>query len=682
MDENKIYLTRDKTIWFDLEKKQVFDSDVPVGLQPLQIGVLRHLLENKEKFCSYAEIYGDVWYGAHHGDNVLITGAINKIKERLKEGREDRIKIPRGRTAGFTKEDFKNYDLTFVNTPGNAGGYKLYLGYDYVGNEILDEMPDTKDDHAYEAIRVKIANSYYEEYKDFDWQAPENKMKKLLMEVFTYPTFKDKDGRKHELKISETDNTYICAPNGFGKTTLLYMLLFLTNPSSELRKPAEQECRVEKLRDHYGIDDDYLALFLNLKNINTLPAFNKDEDLCKWLFYATHVDEKKIMLEDFRETVAHFNENSHLILILDGIDEVIKKKEAELSRDDLQNKIRLLTNADGICNNAKLIISSRPLTYENLLGNYKYLYMDSLVNQSERVKELIKNYAPQYHTLIEEYIYNDLYMKFLVTTPALLVEVMRQFLLKVYDEETGIEGRSKSKFDLIRDIIRETMMRFQEKRFFNYWDTDYDLIYERLAYISLLNDIENNKTDFAVIQDMVLDSNLTLRNKRKKEIKAEDISDAYEHFSLINSKEQYIEFLAPEIFRPFYLAKYMYKYYGHEENANGNRRWKMFESILKNKENKEEWLFDTLVFYFGFLHESLDPESSEYNAWIDYIVYKWENSDTSKAKELLSSRIKYLMDSDFVINSCLERILGSKEDLPKNEEQLKSILQEIRTRND
>ena len=79
MDENKIYLTRDKTIWFDLEKKQVFDSDVPVGLQPLQIGVLRHLLENKEKFCSYAEIYGDVWYGAHHGDKVLITGAINKI---------------------------------------------------------------------------------------------------------------------------------------------------------------------------------------------------------------------------------------------------------------------------------------------------------------------------------------------------------------------------------------------------------------------------------------------------------------------------------------------------------------------------------------------------------------------------------------------------------------------------
>ena len=88
-----------------------------------------------------------------------------------------------------------------------------------------------------------------------------------------------------------------------------------------------------------------------------------------------------------------------------------------------------------------------------------------------------------------------------------------------------------------------------------------------------------------------------------------------------------------------------------------------------------------LVFFFGIMHDGIteseryNPDSLEYNIWIDYVVDKWSSCKKyENTKEKLSLRLRYLLESDFVKDSCFKRILESESELSENEAQLKLVL--------
>ena len=120
-----------------------------------------------------------------------------------------------------------------------------------------------------------------------------------------------------------------------------------------------------------------------------------------------------------------------------------------------------------------------------------------------------------------------------------------------------------------------------------------------------------------------------------------------------------------------------------DEQYNSEKVRSMFESITNNKYGSETCFYDMLVFYFGITYDmsgnNTDPYKEQMRSiWINYIVDKWEKlKDDDSVKKILRSRLQYLLESDFVIDSCFSRILNDEDDLPENEMRLKGILVEI-----
>ena len=228
-------------------------------------------------------------------------------------------------------------------------------------------------------------------------------------------------------------------------------------------------------------------------------------------------------------------------------------------------------------------------------------------------------------------------------------------------------------------------MRFKNKGNFNYLEKNYEHIYEIFSYVSLFNNVENRRDDFAEFQELILNNELSFIERRKKPLTPNDVIDAYEHFCLFNTQGHNLELFATEVLGPYYLASYMYKFCMLSLNKEANCKikiWEKFETILNNKYKKDDYLYDMLVFFFGIIHEGIteyNPDSLEYNVWIDYIVYKWNSVNNCDAtKKSLSKRLKYLLESDFVRDSCFKRILESESELSQNEIQLKFILNKIK----
>lgn len=544
----------------------------------------------------------------------------------------------------------------------------------------------SKSGDASELLRKKIADAYYNVYKPVEIKSVSNKIENSLIKVFYYPSFVGGE----LLDLSEDGDIFICAPNGFGKSTLLRALLCATNPSSEIREQQELSKRVEELKNHYKIGKEYLTLFIDLKKVNDQNPFKNDNDLGRWLLFASKL-EKVLKLDEFRKLVTYYNQINQLILIFDSVDEIIPQTVGgDIDKDGVFAQIRLLTCADEICSNAKVIVASRPLAFSEDDMLFRYLHIDSLLSQKENVETIIARYSPNYKDELMEYIYGDLYLKYLVTTPALLLSVIGHILSEKYNEETGRKNDANGRYGLIKTMIQHNMRRFKYKgnEQYQYKDKTYEDIYEIFAYASLFNYIENRKEDLVNFQNMILKYELKDFSRHRKPIEKNDIIDAYEHFCLLNTQDNYLEFLAPEVMRPYYLAKYMCKLCilaVKDEPYNPMNVRNRLESIWSNKLGSETCIHDMLVFFFGITYDDTEDaadivlyKEQMRSIWIDYIVDKWEKlKDDDSVKKIFRSRLQYLLESDFVINSCFGRILNDEDALSENEMRLKGILVEI-----
>lgn len=197
-------------------------------------------------------------------------------------------------------------------------------------------------------------------------------------------------------------------------------------------------------------------------------------------------------------------------------------------------------------------MASRPLAFEKVDESYIYLYIESLITNRESVEAIIEKYSQEYKDRLIAYIYNDLYLKNLVVTPQLLIEVISRIVFNWRNEESGISGEGK--YQLIKAVIRNTMMRFKNKGNFNYGEKNYEHVYEIFSYISLFNRIENTKSDFGKFQNLILNNQLAKNQQRA--LVGKDIKDTYEHFCLFNTQGNNIELLAPKVIGQYYLASY------------------------------------------------------------------------------------------------------------------------------
>lgn len=530
-------------------------------------------------------------------------------------------------------------------------------------------------------FRMKIADIYYNQYSKIVLRGNNREYNKELLEVFCYPRVVD------DIKIdfSKKENIYVCASNGFGKSTLLRTFLLASNVSENAMESFKSN--IAEIRKYYNISEDYLSLYIDLKYIHEDFIANR-EDLYEWLLNASGLNYQqsgKIGINEFKSLIDWYNGNQKLVVIFDSFDEIIDKS----IRDKVVNVIKYLSEADGICSAAKIIMASRPLVMQENDRPYEYLYIDCLNPESdiEKIRCIIDKYAGEYAQECYSFIFGDRYLKNLIVTPQLLTEVIIEFLQNKSYELNNEVQLQKSIYEIINDITNNTIMRFKNRGSVTsegktFAQRPLRHVYEIFAYVSLFKNIDNTQGDIEELSELILDNKLSYGIKHKKPLDYSDISAIYEHFSLLSTQSNKLDFVADKVWKPYFLAGYMYLLYEYEQRdleLTEKAKWKKFETISNNRTRNEEILYDMLVFYFAKLHDNYLFEGAAYDAWIEYVIYKWNDksmSNTSKA--ILKDRLLYLLQGKFIFDSRLERIFDDNQDLQDNEIELRHIIEQIK----
>lgn len=529
-------------------------------------------------------------------------------------------------------------------------------------------------------FRKRIAEIYYGQYSRIVLRGNKKEYNAELLDVFCYPRFVD----DVKIDFSKEENIYICAPNGFGKSTLLKSFLFASNISENAIVNFKNN--INEIRKYYNIDGNYLSLFIDLKNIQEEEISNR-EGLYEWLLNASGLNYQqgdKIGRKEFKSLIDWYNENQKLIVIFDSFDEIIDKN----IRNNVDNVIKALSEANGICSNAKIIMASRPLVMQENDRPYEYLYMDLFKMESDigKIRYIIGKYAGEYADECYGFIFGDRYLKRFIVTPQLLTEVIIEFLQNKNYEMNQETQSQKSIYEIINAVTQNTILRFRNrgnvtKEGENFKQRPYHHVYEIFSYISLFKNIDNTQGDIEELSELILSNKLSHGGKHKKPLDYSDIDAVYEHFSLLSTQDARLDFVADKVWKPYFLASYMYLFYEYEQDDSiltGKGRWKKFETISDNRIKNEEILYDMLVFYFAKLHD-YPFEGAAYDAWIEYVVYKWNDKGTSNTcKEILKDRLTYLLEGKFVSNSRLERIFDDNQDLQDNEIELRKVIESLK----
>ncbi len=529
-----------------------------------------------------------------------------------------------------------------------------------------------EDEKKYITIRECVAKTYYESFKDIKGDNPDSRINKSLIRVFSFPQFE----KKECLNISEHRRYYICAPNGYGKSILLKMLLIAANPLDVIKNNR----KIKKVQHDFNIPEEMLALFVDCTKIKNLTALKTERDSCSGLLMATNLD---IQLEDFRDTLEYYNKRGCLLLIFDSIDEISQSNEMEFNRSNVMLIIDNLTKRDGICNHAKVIIASRPISSPWEDEQYEEIHIKSLSDNKKMIKDIIKGYAPDYVKEVESYFSQDVFLKDMIRTPQLLTDMIYYY---IDNKENKIVRNNNDIFHIIEGVINKTIIRFKSKNFIDYDAGRYDCIYEIFSYDSLFQPIGKGKAEFSKLTRRIINYNPNNPDvNTEKEIK-EAIVEAYEHYSLFDSTGNFLRLISPRTFTAFYLAGFIKRYYKQknkltDEKTDEKKKWDIIDSICKNIYGNDDYLYDMLIFYFGHLYGdnfiNYDPGSEEYQLWVDYIIYKWES-----APEKIKGILNYIGKGEFIKDSRIEKIKDDNEELEGNEKRLKEILKEIEEKDD
>nr|MCR5502302.1 hypothetical protein [Lachnospiraceae bacterium] len=295
-------------------------------------------------------------------------------------------------------------------------------------------------------------------------------------DVYQLPLMLDGD-RDCRWNINSTDkycnNILIEAPNGYGKTTFMRSILLSATYEYRNDITPEEKHSYEVIRNYHGVDDSFLCVYIECKNIN----FDKPADAIDagWIYEnlsgieSIRID-KYVEKRDFEDLIRSYNLNRKLVLLIDGLDEI--------GADNRSKLIRLLSEfqQDMDCgSHSKVIMTSRPLFWKADFGEYKKYSISNrniIEDKSvflEYVKCYSKNYRPEDAERIYEYVTGNTYLRSIATTPAVIVWMIREF------------RRNGVFYESMERIIEQIMLRYKSRELTVYKE-QYKRVYEELAH--------------------------------------------------------------------------------------------------------------------------------------------------------------------------------------------------------
>lgn len=420
-------------------------------------------------------------------------------------------------------------------------------------------MLNTLEDKTCLKLRNEISNYYLHDcgYDSFELlQTTFDTLK-----TFVSPSINNIDS----LDLTKEKYYLVEAPNSFGKSTFLKcILLSLINESSSNYN------KIKVLRKQLNIKEDiWLPLFLDFKELgNRIVELDpKKDDIMDILRFLT-LKELYINNQDFLNIIQMYNNQNRLVLLVDGFDEINRT-----SRERIIEIISLLRSSQ-YTHNMRIIVSSRPIYInegsqnyrQSYFRGYKVLQINSLSNDKNIIKSYVYNYLGDDYEYIVDRLSNSFFLQNFAKTPyilATLIVDLSNTNTKIYQAIHRIIEEMISRFVGIADV--DNKIRYLEM---------INLIYQEIGYLlsckdPYIEDMHNSDIEFERLIYHIINLYKAKDNKRTKQIWdycniSELSSDIYTHHSLIDTTDNKLSFISPEVLIPYYSAFYILNYF-HKE---------------------------------------------------------------------------------------------------------------------
>ena len=334
-----------------------------------------------------------------------------------------------------------------------------------------------------------LANLFWTRYESLSAQKDgENKNGEIIAtigEVYQFPTMQ-KNGKKckwsEECEETYERNILIEAPNGYGKTTFMRsMVLAATYPYRDKLTESEKQ-QYKEIKKFHGFDESTLFIYIQCKDIK----FNemKQAENVHWI-YDTLSGMESIRLDSFMDIenfsclIREYNEKKKLILLIDGLDEIVSKDRASL-----MEKLKDFQDDSEFGNESRIIMTTRPLFWQvTFTGYQKYTISNQNIVEDRTIFEkflnsYIRNKEMNINEIRENVISNP-YLADVIYTPAAIVWVALAFT-------------STDAFCIwIERVIVQMMVRYNSTDLIANKDF-YERVYELIAYKYLANVVNDD----------------------------------------------------------------------------------------------------------------------------------------------------------------------------------------------
>ncbi len=454
------YLDINETIAFDEEKKKILflnpkDEKKSFSIKNTQIWNLFLLLLSKDgKEYKTTELALKV-IGNPDGD---IKQLIYKLKQEL-----NNRDIPCN--CKKDEKDPTKIMITFNENNGildNTGSYTLIL-------------PKRKNN----TERV-LTELYWNRYEKLSAQKEgEHKTDEIIAkigDVYQLPLIQE-SGKDCRWGINNRDlfnqNLLIEAPNGYGKTTFMRSLLLVsTYIYREGLSPKEKQ-KYELIKQFHGIDDTYLCIYIECKNIDSDELENPIDS--NWLYECLSKIEsiridRYITRETFDNLIRDYNLTKRLIILVDGFDEALAENRLKLIK-----RLNEFQQDEVLGCNSRIILSTRPLFWNVKFYGYKRYTISNrnIIDDKKTFLQYVKSYLSNSNAndagALYEKVIQNYYLKEIACTPAIIVWIIREYM------------RNGAFYESMERIIEQIMLRYKSRELTVYKE-QYKRVYEELAY--------------------------------------------------------------------------------------------------------------------------------------------------------------------------------------------------------
>jgi len=515
----KIYIDKNNAIWVDPDCTRItFDSVIDGKKRPpIEIGndqlwkLFRCLFLNRNTPLSNETLYEACGMKSTKTSNKgNLQRCMTNLRNRFSyDGKNEEVKA---KCLFITeiKETKDDNSLAIINTAethtllgevAEKGTYTLYTPTQ------SDWVMETISSYYWDAYSTIGAQKYSGRY---DTSVNRYDLNKKFGEVFQTPRLiSSHNGDEWNWSHESSNNRFLVAPNGFGKTAFLRSLLLscISDYNTELTDSEKEKYKKIKETLKFPVNNKYLPLYLECQYINfdLLEADLKNSNH-SWIYLALceRLRINRLVSENaFFQSVSSHLESSGVILLIDGFDEIPKA-----NRKKLYTALKKYQESTNFNSNLSVVIATRPLSItEEFIGFDKW-YLADVKQNPDYLRAYVNAYAgsEKAEEIITQISKNH-YLNELITTPATLVWTIKTCLDK------------KPVYEAVEMIMTEVMRRnnYSELRT---QESAYKIIYAELAYkylTQLTNDskgIDCSEYDFFSWLHNTLDS-LAKRGERK-----------------------------------------------------------------------------------------------------------------------------------------------------------------------